>query len=208
MKHHRCLICLISILLIILCGCTVFAVPQSSSDKSGSGTLIYDMTAVYPMDIEDGTYPAEVLSTSQYFRITDAKLTKSGSDMHAVITISSTSYKYVYPGSAAEAAAADPSEWIRADESTGYGQFTIEVPALNLEIPCAAYSKKKDKWYDRDIAFLASSLPEGALKIELDDNGRTIIDTQQAAMKVIYIALAIIVVGGVLNHFIKKKYYD
>ena len=31
---------------------------------------------------------------------------------------------------------------------------------------------------------------------------------KEAAMKVIYIALAIIIIGGVINHFIKKKYYE
>ena len=108
----------------------------------------------------------------------------------------------------AEAAAADRSEWIPADESTGYGRFTVDVEALNSEMPCAAYSKKKDKWYDRDIAFIASSLPSEALRIKLDGKGSTIIDTQEAAMKVIYIALVIIIAGGVLNHFVKRKFYE
>ena len=75
-------------------------------------------------------------------------------------------------------------------------------------MPCAAYSKKKDRWYDRDIAFMAESLPEDALFIDLSDGGGTINDTQDAAMKVIYIALAIIVIGGVINHFVKKRFYE
>ena len=148
------------------------------------------------------------VSSSQYFSITEAELTKSGDRMQALITISSTSYSYVYQGTAAEAAAADRSEWIPADESTGYGRFTVDVEALNSEMPCAAYSKKKDKWYDRNIAFIASSLPSEALRIKLDGKGSTIIDTQEAAMKVIYIALAIIIAGGVLNHFVKRKFYE
>ena len=41
----------------------------------------------------------------------------------------------------------------------------------------------------------------------LDFDG-TIADTQDAALQVIYIALAIIAVGGVLNHFVKKRYYE
>ena len=43
---------------------------------------------------------------------------------------------------------ADRSEWIPADESTGYGRFTVDVEALNSEMPCAAYSKKKDMTND------------------------------------------------------------
>ena len=219
MKQRFSLCFLISFLIVVLSCGTVFAAPKvikGSSDTdtgtnpvpSASNTLIYDMTPVYPDDVADGTYPIDAVSSSQYFRITEAELTKSGDRMQALITISSTSYSYVYQGTAAEAAAADRSEWIPADESTGYGRFTVDVEALNSEMPCAAYSKKKDKWYDRDIAFIASSLPSEALRIKLDGKGSTIIDTQEAAMKVIYIALAIIIAGGVLNHFVKRKFYE
>lgn len=172
------------------------------------GTLIYSMTPVYPEDFDEGTYDAEALSSSQFFKITQARLTNSGGSIEAVIRISSTSYAYVYPGTAAEAAAADQSKWIPADESSGYGEFTLEVDALNREMPCAAYSKKKDKWYDRDIVFLAESLPQENLHVELSADGGTIADIQEAAMQVIYIALAIIVIGGILNHFIKKRFYE
>lgn len=172
------------------------------------GTLIYGLTPVYPEDILDGEYDADAVTSSQFFKITDVRLTKKGNELKAVIRISSTSYAYVYQGSAAEAAAAGESDWIPADESSGYGEFSIELEALNKEMPCAAYSKKKQKWYDRDVVILASSLPENALLTELSQDGGTIADTQQAAMKVIYIALAIIVAGGVLNHFIKKRYYE
>lgn len=55
---------------------------------------------------------------------------------------------------------------------------------------------------------LASSLPEDVLKVELSENGGTIADTQEAAIQVIYIALAIIAAGGILNHFIKRRYYE
>ncbi len=172
------------------------------------GSLIYGMTPVYPGDFSDGTYRVDAISSSHFFKITDAQLTSEKGHMTAVITISSTSYAYVYPGTAAEAASAAKSDWIPADETTGYGKFTLDVPALNKEMPCAAFSKKKQKWYDRDIVFLASSLPADSLHIELDEDGGTIVDTQEAAIKVIYIALAIIVAGGILNHFVKKKYYE
>ena len=75
-------------------------------------------------------------------------------------------------------------------------------------MPCAAFSKKKQKWYDRDIVFLTSGIPEDSILIDLSENGGTIADTQDAAMKVIYIAFAIIIVGGILNFFIKRKYYE
>ena len=85
---------------------------------------------------------------------------------------------------------------------------SISVEALNKELPCAAFSKKKQKWYDRNIVFLADSMPDGAVMIELNEEGGTIADTQDAALQVIYIALAIIAAGGILNHFVKKRYYE
>jgi hypothetical protein len=172
------------------------------------GALIYGMTPVYPEDIKEGIYDAEALSSSQFFKITDAKLDVKDGHIKAIITLSSTSYACIYPGTAAEAGLADRSEWIAADESSGFGQFRIEAEALNKEMPCAAYSKKKNKWYDRDIVFLASSLPADAIQTELNEDGGTIEDTRDAAVKVIYIALAIIIVGGIANHFVKKRYYE
>jgi hypothetical protein len=172
------------------------------------GTLIYSMTPVYPEDFDEGTYDVDALSSSQFFKITQTRLTNEDGRMKAVIRISSTSYSYVYPGTAAEAAIADQSDWIAADETSGFGEFTLDVEALNKEMPCVAYSKKKAKWYDRDIAFIAESLPPENLHVELSADGGTIADTQEAAMQVIYIALAIIVIGGILNHFIKKKFYE
>ena len=56
------------------------------------GTLIYSMTPVYPEDVKEGTYDAEVLSSSQFFKITDAKLENKNGNMKALLTISSTSY--------------------------------------------------------------------------------------------------------------------
>ena len=172
------------------------------------GTLVYSLTPVYPEDVKEGDYEPEVVSDSRFFKIVHSDLSNRDGRMEAVITISSTSYAYIYQGTAEQAAAADESEWTAADEKDGYGSFAVSVEALNKELPCAAYSKKKQKWYDRNIVFLADSLPEGAVMIELNEDGGTIADTQDAAMQVIYIALAIIAAGGVLNHFVKKRYYE
>jgi len=172
------------------------------------GTLVYSMTPAYPEDVQEGDYEPDVISDSRFFKIIHSDLSNKDGRMTAVITVSSTSYAYIYQGTAEQAAAADSSEWIAADEKDGYGSFDFSVEALNKELPCAAFSKKKQKWYDRNIVFLADSLPDGAVMIELNEEGGTIADTQDAALQVIYIALAIIAVGGVLNHFVKKRYYE
>ena len=172
------------------------------------GTLVYSMTPVYPEDVQEGDYEPDVISDSRFFKIIHSDLSNKDGRMTAVITVSSTSYAYIYQGTAEQAAAADSSEWIAADEKDGYGSFNFSVEALNKELPCAAFSKKKQKWYDRNIVFLADSMPDGAVMIELNEEGGTIADTQDAALQVIYIALAIIAAGGILNHFVKKRYYE
>lgn len=43
-------------------------------------------------------------------------------------------------------------------DADGKCTFEIPVKALDEAIDCAAFSKKKEKWYDRKLAFLASSL--------------------------------------------------
>ena len=145
--------------------CAYAAAPEPGDD----GLLSYGMLPVYPRDIHDGRYSIEVRSSSQFFRIEEAELTVSGDEMEAVITLSSTSYSYVYPGTAEEAAAADKADWIPAEESGGRGSFRMNVDSLDSRVKCAAYSKRKSKWYDRDLVFLASSLPADTLYIELPD---------------------------------------
>ena len=48
----------------------------------------------------------------------------------------------------------------------------MPVEALNTELPCAAFSIKRQQWYDRKIVFEASSLPADALAFTLPDYSR------------------------------------
>ncbi|MDD3797534.1 MAG: hypothetical protein PHE06_16515 [Lachnospiraceae bacterium] len=50
--------------------------------------------------------------------------------------------------------------------------FTIPVSALNQETDCAAFSKKREKWYDRKLLFDASSLPQEAFSFAIPDYDR------------------------------------
>lgn len=143
----------------------------AGSGETGTAKEIgkYGMTPVYGRSIENGTYDVEVESSSGFFRIHSCELTVKGSRMSAVMTIDSTSYECVYIGKAADAAKAPKKDYIFADEKDARGSFTIPVEALNTPIPCAAFSKKENQWYDRDILIDASGLPEEALKIKLPD---------------------------------------
>ena len=129
----------------------------------------YGMVPIYPSEIKDGTYPVEVYSSSPFFKITDATLYVKGDKMTADFVISSLSYARVFQGTIGGAEKADPKEYIEAVEDDGKSIFTIEVEALNKEIDCAAFSKKKSRWYDRKLLFNASSLPADALPYELPD---------------------------------------
>ncbi|MGX8774021.1 MAG: hypothetical protein ACSW8G_03070 [Bacillota bacterium] len=129
----------------------------------------YGMTPIYGNSVRNGEYEAGMESSSSFFSIYSCDLTVKGKRMTAVMTIDSTSYECVYMGKAEEAAKAEKSEYIFADEKDGRGSFTIPVEALNAPIACAAFSKREKQWYDRNVLIDASSLPEGALKIELPD---------------------------------------
>ena len=140
-------------------------VADSSEMASVEKVTEEGMKPVYAGQIEDGTYPIEVKSSSSMFRITDAELTVKDGKMTAVMTMGGKGYLYVYMGTGEQAAAADASEYIGFEENAdGAHTFTVPVEALDQAVSCAAFSKKKEKWYDRSLCFLASSLPSDAIK--------------------------------------------
>jgi len=132
----------------------------------------YGMVPVYGRDVKDGKYDVLGESSSTFFHIEKARLTAEKGRMKVEMTLSSTSYKFVYMGTAREAAAAPIEDYIEPRNRNYRSTFTIPVEALDKEIDCAAYSKRKKQWYDRKLLFVAGSLPEGALKIELPDYDR------------------------------------
>jgi hypothetical protein len=122
------------------------------------------MSPVTGADIRDGVYDVEVNSSSSMFRIVEAKLTVEDGEMSAVLTLSGTGYLMLYMGTGEDAVAAEETEYISYVENAD-GAYTYQIPvsALDAEIDCAAYSKRKEKWYDRKLVFRADSLPEGAI---------------------------------------------
>lgn len=129
----------------------------------------YGMLPVYGRDIKDGTYSIEGESSSSFFKIDTSELTVSDGKLTVSMNVPSSSYKFVYMGTAEEAAAAPLEDYIEPKNWAGVSTYEIPIDALNKGIPCAAFSKRKKKWYDRTILFDASSLPEDALLIELPD---------------------------------------
>jgi len=68
-------------------------------------------------------------------------------------------------GTGEEAVAANEEDCIPFEENAeGEHTFTVPVEALDKGIPCAAFSKSKEMWYDRTLVFRADSLPMDAFQ--------------------------------------------
>lgn len=165
--------------LLLTVGCSqepsagVPSVPEESSQVA-SGSELADTTNVVeegmvPIpgeSLENGTYPITVDSSSSMFRVVRCELTVLNGEMTAEMTMGGTGYLRVFPGTGEEAAAAPETDWISyiLQQADGSHVFTLPVEALDQGIPCAAFSKKKEKWYDRTLLFRADSLPLEAWK--------------------------------------------
>ena len=112
-------------------------------------------------DVPKGEYEVEAESSSSMFRITEATLFADDNRLKVQLVMGGKGYLYVFPGSAEAAAAAAEGEYIPYEENEdGDHTFTVPVPALNEPFALAAYSKKKEKWYDRQIVVYAPAVIE------------------------------------------------
>lgn len=104
--------------------------------------------------IKDGTYSITVDSSSSMFKIVDAQLNVKDGAMDCVMTLSGTGYGKLFMGTGDEAAAASEADCIPF-VANAEGKYTYDVPvtALDEDVPCAAWSIKKEQWYDRTLVF-------------------------------------------------------
>lgn len=162
--------------------------PDVSAASTTPSTYIAppDLTGLTPVGAEriaDGAYPIEVTSSSSMFRIVEAELRVDGEEMTCALTLSGTGYEKLFVGTAEQAAVYDaasdapdacwndgPSDRMDADlfayfeeDAQGRYVYTIPVEALDCETDCAAFSFRRQMWYDRTLVFLSSSLPEGVI---------------------------------------------
>ena len=123
-----------------------------------------DMEPVYAGEIKDGVYPVKVDSSSNMFQVTGCELTVRDGRMTAVMTMGGTGYLKLFMGTGEEAAKAGEEDFIPYRETEdGLHTFQVLVEALDMGIDCSAFSKKKEKWYDRVLVFRADSLPADAI---------------------------------------------
>lgn len=149
--------------------------PGSEKEKETSPTIKVVEEGMVPVEaaaLKDGVYPAEVDSSSSMFNITEAELTVADGKMNVRMTLSGSGYGKVFMGTGEDAEKADEADYIQAEESAdGKNVFEIPVEALDKGIECAAYSKKKETWYDRTLVVRADSLPADAYK---EGNAKTV----------------------------------
>lgn len=123
-----------------------------------------DMEPVYAGEIKDGVYHVKVDSSSNMFQVTGCELTVRDGRMTAVMTMGGTGYLKLFMGTGEEAAKAGEEDFIPYRETEdGLHTFQVPVEALDMGIDCSAFSKKKEKWYDRVLVFRADSLPADAI---------------------------------------------
>lgn len=144
----------------------------SENDKVASGDetiapqdiVSEDMTPVTADMVKEGEYDINVDSSSSMFKVTACHLTVLNGKMTAVITMSGTAYEKMFMGTGNEAVSASEEQYIKYQEDAE-GKYTFQLPvsALDSGITCCAYSKNKEKWYDRVLVFRADSLPLDAI---------------------------------------------
>ena len=160
-------------------GKCVFTVPVESMNTGiqiaahweNSGKW-YDCTLTFKTEgmtkyvqVHDGSYKVNVTSSSSMFKVTNCVLTSKKGNMTAKITLSGTGYDYLYVGTSVEAGRADSSKWINYVEENGMYTYTIPVSLLDTGISVAAFSHRKQLWFDRTLTFASAGMKN------LDSNG-------------------------------------
>jgi len=180
---------------------------------------------------KNGSFDITVLSSSRFFKLELSSITSKDGELTALVNIKSKSYKYIYLGTAEEASKADESKLIPVTIDGEHSHFEIPLKSLNSDVPCAAFSIKRQKWYNRNIVFDASSLPDKALNfktpnydliekstkeyIEKHNLSKDVLgekpkqiettEDQNTVKKILAVAFAVMIVGGVLNHLLKRR---
>ncbi len=165
MKKSGFIACALALIMVLA---SVSAFAEGKVADSGQMATVEEVVnesyvPVYAQALKNGEYEISADSSSSMFNITACTLHVEDGGMYAVMTMSGTGYEYVYPGTGEEAAAAEESEYIPfVENENGEHTFTIPVEALDAGTQCAAFSKKKELWYDRTLVFRADSLPVSA----------------------------------------------
>lgn len=190
----------ISCAMFMFLSCSVFTALASTDDN--------EKKPIYAKDLNDGSYNIEVTSSSSMFRIINCELNVSQGEMTAVITLSGTGYEKLFMGVGEEALASSDENCIYfVENEEGKYTYTVPVEALDKDIECAAWSIRKQQWYDRIIVFESDTLPEGALiiKTDISSESANISQFNPPIVVIAVAALILVVMIVVLTIIIVRK---
>lgn len=169
MKKKIYLLTLVSISVMMMVACNSSDSKKSETTTSEKATVKQEevteagMEPVEASELKDGEYSIDVATSSSMFNITACTLNVKDGQMSAVMTMGGTGYKYIYMGTSEEAEKADEASFITPVENENKEHtFTVPVEALDKAIDVAAFSEKKELWYDRMLCFKAQSLDTDA----------------------------------------------
>ena len=214
--------CLLTICFLLIPSST-FALGDYDEVEAESA-LKYGMTPISASEVKDGSFDITVLSSSRFFKLELSSITSKDGELTALVNIKSKSYKYIYPGTAEEASKADESRLIPVTIDGEHSHFEIPLKSLNSDVPCAAFSIKRQKWYNRSLPDKALNfktpnydLIEKSTKeyIEKHNLSKDVLgekpkqiettEDQNTVKKILTVAFAVMIIGGVLNHFVKRR---
>lgn len=147
-------------LVLMLSVCGLAEVAGGDATVEAVDVVEEGMTPISGDQIRDGVYPVIVNSSSSMFNVVACTLTVQDGVMTATMTMGGTGYLKVFMGTGEEALNAAEEDFIPYEEDAdGVHSFTVPVPALDAPVDCAAFSKRKEMWYERQLLFRADSLP-------------------------------------------------
>jgi sirohydrochlorin cobaltochelatase len=115
--------------------------------------------------IKNGTYGITVTTSSSMFNIVDCQLTVLDGEMTALVTLSATGFGKLYVGTGEQALTdeANHHEFTLVGEQH---QFTVPVAAVDTELAYAAWSIRRESWYDYTLVFNSADIPADAFEAE------------------------------------------
>lgn len=169
MKKKIYLLSLVCISVMMMVACNSSDSKKSETTTSEKATVKQEevteagMEPIEASKLKEGEYSIDVASSSSMFNITACTLTVKDGQMSAVMTMGGTGYKYIYMGTSEEAEKVDEASFITPVENENKEHtFTVPVEVLDKAIDVAAFSAKKEQWYDRKLCFKAQSLDTDA----------------------------------------------
>ena len=163
---------------LLLTGCGAAAVPETTEvttqpeTTAAPETTVQETTVpetteplvpIYADSLAEGTYEITVDSSSSMFRVVKCQLAVKDGQMTATMTMGGKGYGKLFMGTGEEALAASEDQFIPFVLNAEEGKdFTVPIEALDLPTDCAAWSIKKEKWYDRVLVFRSAQLPQEA----------------------------------------------